>query len=160
MMKGLNLIKTLAVVSLAALAITTTRAWTINTVTNQASFFEAVTENSSYSVTQYRAIPLGKNSVAAKLLIESSNSAPIWIMVQLLDENGDIIHAEGDSCYIKISGVGGKCHVINFELNEPMVFWHNFDGFSRANVSVIIYKKGIAEEFNTLMVVLNHLGPE
>lgn len=97
-MKRRNIV--LLVLLLAMAGVTYTQAFTLTTLTQEASFYEAETSESDRTISDFRSRPLGKNKVLISFTL-SSGTQSANVTVQPLDQWGNILNSTGPGSNIQ-----------------------------------------------------------
>ncbi|MBN2335656.1 hypothetical protein JXL21_08855 [Candidatus Bathyarchaeota archaeon] len=148
----------LLVLLLAMAAVTYTQAWSITPLTQESSFFQAETQESDRTITDFRSRPLGKNKILITFEL-TSGSQNANITLQPLDEWGNILNSTGPGSKIKYSvGSGVLKNWRSYPVPDTeMMFYYEYNSThpdfpGETEVSVLFQISDIVVEYETVLI--------
>ena len=133
--------------------VTTTQAWSITPITQESSFYEAETEASDRTISNFRSRPLGKNKILI-IFDVSAGTEYVNVTVQPLDEYGNILNSTGPGSKIKYSA-GGDSLVEWRDFLIPdteMIFYYEHEDTTGGQLKVLFIISDIVLNYETVLI--------
>jgi hypothetical protein len=133
--------------------VTTTQAWSIIPITQESSFYEAETEASDRTISNFRSRPLGKNKILI-IFDVSAGTEYVNVTVQPLDEYGNILNSTGPGSKIKYSA-GGDSLVEWRDFLIPdteMIFYYEHEDTTGGQLKVLFIISDIVFNYETVLI--------
>ena len=135
--------------------VTTTQAWSIIPITQESSFYEAATEASDRTISNFRSRPLGKNKILI-IFDVSEGTEYVNVTVQPLDEYGNILNSTGPGSKIMYSAGGGSLiDWRDFPIpDREMIFYYEHEDTTGGELKVLFIISDIVLDYETVLIEL------
>jgi len=135
--------------------VTTTQAWSIIPITQESSFYEAETEASDRTISNFRSRPLGKNKILV-IFDVSEGTEYVNVTVQPLDEYGNLLNSTGPGSKIMYSAGGGS--LIDWRVfpvpDREMIFYYEHEDTTGGQLKVLFMISDIVLDYETVLIEL------